>query len=298
MCGVTIASWAAAATEMPVFHAWGTMSRPALGGEVADAASLGEPPDPADVGLRDLHAADVDQHLEVVAGREPLARRDPHRRARRQLRVPGDVVRPERRLEEEHVEVGPRLGHPQRALDGVERVLDVDHDRHLRADGARGQPCTTSVIRSSGPTRPLWTYGPENVASSLHARKPMSLRARRPADHRLDVGLEGLHLGLQRRVRRRAPCARSRPRAASRERLAPCRRCPRARCRALRAHARPRPAARTWPCRRRGPARRLGVERIASDQHLLEATIHRVCPGRLDAGPRDPGVEVGLADPR
>src|SRR5262245_55448790 len=34
---------------------------------------------------------------------------------------------------------------------------------------------TTSAICSSEPTRPLWTYGPENVASTLQALKPISL---------------------------------------------------------------------------------------------------------------------------
>ena len=47
-----------------------------VGCEVANATRFGQAPDASDVGLRHLHAALVDQHLEVVAGREPLARRN------------------------------------------------------------------------------------------------------------------------------------------------------------------------------------------------------------------------------
>ena len=38
------------------------------------------------------------------------------------------------------------------------------------------------------------------------------------------------------------------------------------------------------------------VERVEPDQRLRQAEIHRVRAGRLDAGARHPGVEVGLAD--
>ena len=40
----------------------------------------------------------------------------------------------------------------------------------------------------------------------------------------------------------------------------------------------------------------LRVGRIHPDHELTEASIHRVGPGRLDARPGDPGVQVGLAD--
>ena len=38
------------------------------------------------------------------------------------------------------------------------------------------------------------------------------------------------------------------------------------------------------------------VERVEADQRLGQAEVHRVRSRRLDAGPCDPGVEVGLAD--
>ena len=38
------------------------------------------------------------------------------------------------------------------------------------------------------------------------------------------------------------------------------------------------------------------IERIEPDQRFRQAEIHRVGAGSLDAGARDPGVEVGLAD--
>ena len=104
-------------------------------GEGADATSLREATDPTDVGLGDLHPTLVDQDFEVVAGRQPLSGRDPHRRSLRQLCVSRDVVRPERRLEEEDVESLPQFCNSQRAFDRIERVLDVDHDRHPWPDG-------------------------------------------------------------------------------------------------------------------------------------------------------------------
>ena len=132
MCGVTIASCAATATEMPVFHAWGTTSRSCSAAIARHAPRLGQSPDAPDVGLRDVHAASLDQGRELEARRQPLALGDPHRRAARELGVAGEVVDPERRLEEEDVVAArsPRRAR-ERALDVVEGVLHVDHQGHL-----------------------------------------------------------------------------------------------------------------------------------------------------------------------
>ncbi len=77
---------------------------PVLASELDDATGRREATDSADVGLRDLHAAVPDQHLEVMPGRKPLSSGDADRRARRELGVSGDIIAPERRLEEIDVE--------------------------------------------------------------------------------------------------------------------------------------------------------------------------------------------------
>ena len=79
MCGVTVARWAATATEMPVFHACGTTLSPASAAMSHTRRASVRPAHPADVGLYHVHRRALDQLPELVPGGEPLTAGDRHR---------------------------------------------------------------------------------------------------------------------------------------------------------------------------------------------------------------------------
>ena len=92
MCGVTVASCAATATEIPVFQAWGTTSRSRSAAICATRLRLGQPSDAPDVRLGHVDAAALEQVGELVSRAQPLALRDPYRRAPPELGVAVEVV--------------------------------------------------------------------------------------------------------------------------------------------------------------------------------------------------------------
>ena len=104
----------------------------ALGSQLADATRLGQTPDATHVGLHHVNAAAVHEVEELEARGLPFARRDGDGGALGEPAVAVEVVDPERRLDEEHVVLGPRLDHGQRAIGVVPGVADIDHDREFR----------------------------------------------------------------------------------------------------------------------------------------------------------------------
>ena len=198
MCGVTIASCAATATEMPVFHACGTTSRSRLGGHPRDAPRLGQPADPADVRLRDVRRSPVDQCRELVRVVSHSPCGDPDRRAPRELGVAVEVVDPERRLEEEDVE--RRRSPPRRAAPARRRRTRTGRRPSASSPG----PAASRTARRPRP--------PTRRARAA----PCARRARRTSPRACGAEAESRARGRPGDHRRRRRRRTSRPRAAAR----------------------------------------------------------------------------------
>ena len=96
---------------------------------------------------------------------------------------------------------GERLGDRERALDGVERVLHVDHDRELRTDRPpNGRRDLNDLL--VGAVQALVDVRPRERRLALDRAEAELLRAHAPRDHRLDIGVVRRHLRLERGVRR------------------------------------------------------------------------------------------------
>ena len=265
------------------------------GRELAHPPGLREPAHPPDVRLDDGDPG-RDQVRELVPRREPLALCDANGRAPLQLGVAGEVVDPQRRLEEEDVELRERLATPQCTLDRVEGVLHVDHERHLGPDRLPHCGHDLDHLRVVA-VEPLVDIRAREGGFALRRAKAELLGAHAPADHRLDIRVERRDLRLERRVGRQRVGARIRPELPARlaGRLSadvPQRDVERA----------DRVDAAAPPAGHRGAdvevfPDRLRVERVAADQLLLEPAVHGVRRRRLDERARHPGVQIGFADP-
>ena len=121
----------------PRLPAVGDDQATALGGHGGDAAGLGEAADAPDVGLGDVDEADVHQVRELEAGVLPLAGGDADGR----LAVRVDRTRGGRRCgsgsrgRRGRAPSSPRRSARRRRGIGP-GVLDIDHQRHVGADGA------------------------------------------------------------------------------------------------------------------------------------------------------------------
>src|SRR6266849_3207936 len=93
--------------RQPSFPAMRHDDAAARGGEIADLLRLDEAADAADIRLRDVDLAALDEILELPMRRQPFAGRDLHRRGVVQLGVLVEVVDPDRRLEKEEIEFLP-----------------------------------------------------------------------------------------------------------------------------------------------------------------------------------------------
>ena len=107
-----------------------------------------------------------------VVSHSPWAIRTGERRA--QLRIAVEVVDPQRRLEEEHVVVArsPRRCAAPAGPSRTRTARRPSASSRARPPRAPRGPPPRSTRRA--PDRPLCAYGPENVASSLAARNPIS----------------------------------------------------------------------------------------------------------------------------
>ncbi len=238
----------------------------------------------------------IHQLRELVSGRQPLAARDRDRLLLREPAVAVEVVRPERRLEEADVELGPVADHAQRGVGVRERVLHVDEQRHLGADrlahrghdlGRALEALAQADVRVGAVERDL----------RLDRAEAELARAHGPRAQRVAVGVEAGDLGLQRRVRRDVLHlgAAEQLVAGLAERLA-AQVVERHVDRADRVdHGAPPPVhgrADVEPL-----PQALDVEGVGADQDLAHADAHGVRAARVDAGAGDPRVDVALADP-
>ena len=272
-------------------------AQPALAGQIAHAACLRQPANPPDVGLGHADRALVHQSLVLEARRQPFARRDRDRLLLREPAIAVQVVRPERRLDEEEVEPFPIAQHRERRV--RRRGTRTARRRAASTSGpiAARTAASTSVLRSHGSRSPLWAYGPPSVTSAFTARKPAPTARRAQSTIDSAVLVEGRRLRLQRRVGNDA--ARGPPRPAARGRACPFA-LPRRSWRAMSsapialitAPRRPFIAEPTYS-RSQSP---LHVERVRADQHLPQPKPHVVRARRLDASAGDPRVDVRLPD--
>ena len=156
-------------------------SQPALAGEVAHALGLGQAADTADVGLRDGDPPAFDQVEVLEARRQPLARRD-RDRLLGEARVAVEVVRPQRRLNKEEVELLPVAQNAECTVGVGESVLYVDKQCGFRSDRAadRGQDLGTALPRLPQPVVRVGAFERDLRLDGLETGRDSSPR---PVDH-------------------------------------------------------------------------------------------------------------------